>query len=73
MTLAEARRLFDALCKDNGVKQSQIIRRRGLPKICEARIRIIQDLHAAGAKVWQIKEIIPRDETTIRHSIRKVL
>lgn len=70
MTLAELRRMFDKLCVEYDVTPEQIIRRHGKAKISEARTLIMQEMRRHGAKVWQIQEIIPRDQTTIRHLLR---
>ncbi len=65
MTLAEVREQFHKLCIELQVTPAQIIKRRGTAKVQEARKIIIKTLYASGAKTWQIKEVLPRDSTTL--------
>jgi len=72
LTLAQAQVLFIELCLQYEVDPMKIIRRSRNAKVCEARILIIKDMYKAGARTWQIKEIIPRDDSTLRYSRNKV-
>ena len=71
ITLAELRKFFGNRCDYYGITEAQIIRRHGKARICEARILIVKDMYEAGAKTWQIQEIIPRDHTTLTYFRRK--
>jgi len=73
MNLAEVRELFHKLCVQHGVEPQKIIRKHGVSKVREARVLIIQEMYEAGAKTWQIKEIIPRDDSTLWHARKKVM
>ena len=73
MILDEALTLFKSLCVKHKADPIRMIRRTRNAMECEQRILIIKDMYEAGAKTWQIRKIIPRDESTLRHARKKVL
>ena len=73
MTTLEAKELFHALCLKYKVDPRKVIRRGRNSIVCEARMLIIKDLYAAGVKTGQIRQIIPRDPSTLWYARRKVM
>jgi len=73
MNLAEVRELFHKLCVQHNIEPQKIILKHGVSKVREARALIIKAMYEAGAKTWQIKEIIPRDDSTLWHARKKVM
>lgn len=73
MNVQKVKELFFSLCIKHDIDPLKIIRRHGTADVREKRMLIVREMYEAGAKTWQIKEIIPRDSSTLWHAKNKKL